>query len=406
MEMVPILSTLRRNRVSAALIAVQIALTLAILCNGAFIIRQRVELIDRPTGADEASILVMSNQWIGQPKGLEGRVRTDLAGLRALPGVVDAYASNTYPLSNSGGTGEANLRANQRRPTEYAAVYFADDHTLDTLGLKLIAGRDFEPSEITVIRPGDLPHPSAVIVTRDLAQELFPKGNAVGRHIYLDAGHGASIIGVVAALQVPWPHQGGLGSTFNGASMLEPLQPAAPTAIYVVRTRPGQLAFVMHAAQNKLYAIDPSRILSNVQSLREARKEVYRDDRGFVAVLAVVCLFMFGVTGFGIVGLTSYWVAQRRRQIGIRRALGATRPAILRYFQTENLLIAAAGGVAGIALGLAANIWMVASFEIPRMPAAYLLAGLAAVLALGQLAAFWPALRAASVSPAVATRNI
>ena len=69
-------------------------------------------------------------------------------------------------------------------------------------------------------------------------------------------------------------------------------------------------------------------------------------------ILGVVCAALVAVTSFGIVGLTSYWVAQRRRQIGIRRALGATRNAIIRYFQTENLMIAGAGAAVGIALAV------------------------------------------------------
>jgi putative ABC transport system permease protein len=112
------------------------------------------------------------------------------------------------------------------------------------------------------------------------------------------------------------------------------------------------------------------------------------------------------VTAFGIVGLTSYWVAQRRRQIGIRRALGATRRAIIRYFQTENLLIAAAGAAAGVALAAAVNLWMVNSFEMQRLNTAYAVVGAIVVLLLGQAAVLWPALRAASVPPALATRGV
>ena len=82
------------------------------------------------------------------------------------------------------------------------------------------------------------------------------------------------------------------------------------------------------------------------------RKEIYKDDRGLVVILGVVCAALLAVTAFGIVGLTSYWVAQRRRQIGIRRALGATRNAIIQYFQTENLLIAGAGAAIGVALAV------------------------------------------------------
>ena len=149
-----------------------------------------------------------------------------------------------------------------------------------------------------------------------------------------------------------------------------------------------------------------ARVLKKVQSLTDARAEVYRDDRGLVVILGVVCAALLAVTGFGIVGLTSYWVTQRRRQIGIRRALGATRHAIIRYFQTENLLIAATGAAMGVAMAVSLNLWMVSSFEMARLHTGYAVVGAVVVLLLGQAAAFWPALRAASVPPALATRGV
>jgi putative ABC transport system permease protein len=110
------------------------------------------------------------------------------------------------------------------------------------------------------------------------------------------------------------------------------------------------------------------------------------------------------VTSFGIVGLTSYWVAQRRRQIGIRRALGATRNAIIQYFQTENLLIAGAGAAVGVALAVSLNLWMVSAFAMQRLNPGYALVGAVVVLLLGQAAVLWPAMKAASIPPALATR--
>ena len=123
-----------------------------------------------------------------------------------------------------------------------------------------------------------------------------------------------------------------------------------------------------------------------------------------MVILSVVCAALVAVTAFGIVGLTSYWVAQRRRQIGIRRALGATRQAIVRYFQTENFLIAAAGSLAGVALAVSLNLWMVSTFEMERLHTGYAFIGALLVLLLGQLAVLWPAMKAASVPPALATR--
>src|SRR5438445_634829 len=82
----------------------------------------------------------------------------------------------------------------------------------------------------------------------------------------------------------------------------------------------------------------------------------------------------------------------------------SSRNAIIRYFQTENLLIAAAGAGFGIALAVSLNLWMVSAFEMERLHTSYAFVGAIIVLLLGQAAALWPALRAASVPPALATR--
>jgi putative ABC transport system permease protein len=398
---------MRRSKAGAILIAVQMAITLAILCNGLFIIEQRVALSKRPTGTDEANIIAITNQWVGEPADLSAWLHADLAALRSLPGVVDAYVTNAYPLTNSGWTEGVKLDPDQKSLSAPSALYFADEHTLATLGLKLIAGRNFNAAEVADRRTSELIPASVVIVSRQLADKLFPRGDALGQTIYSEfQKHRAPIIGIVDRLQVPWVSASGWGSKFNDNSMLAPFRYVAHYSHYLVRAQPGQLTAVMQAAQKKLIDVNRGRVLEKIQSLTEARAEVYRDDRGLVIILGVVCAALLAVTAFGIVGLTSYWVTQRRRQIGIRRALGATRNAVIRYFQTENFLIAAAGAALGVALAVSLNLWMVSSFEMERLHTGYAFAGAIIVLLLGQGAVLWPALRAASIPPALATRGV
>jgi putative ABC transport system permease protein len=119
-----------------------------------------------------------------------------------------------------------------------------------------------------------------------------------------------------------------------------------------------------------------------------------------------VIVALLGVTALGIVGLASFWVAQRRKQIGVRRALGATRGDILHYFQTENFLIVTLGIVLGMVLAFGLNLLLMQHYELPRLPFWYLPVGAVALWALGQLAVLAPALRAAAVPPVVATRSV
>jgi putative ABC transport system permease protein len=408
MEVSVILKSLRRNKIGAVVIAVQIAVTLAILCNALFIIQQRLAASHRPSGVDEANIFMIKNQWVGDPKDLPARLRTDLDALRGLRGVVDAYATNSVPLSN-GGDGEGIGRDPDRvEGTELTAMYYGDEHALPTLGVKLIAGRNFQSDEV-IERDSYNQHipPSAVIITRALAEKLFPHESPLGKPVYISFDkHAVPVVGVIDRLQVPWSATGGWGSQFFYNSILVPYRWSVLYSNYVIRTKPGQVAAAMKTVPKALIDLNRDRVIVKVEPLSVARVDSYKDDHGLAVILGTVCVALLLVTGFGIVGLTSYWVAQRRRQIGIRRALGASRQAIVRYFQTENLLIAASGTVLGIALAIAANLWMVSSFEMQRLNPLYAFVGAVAVLGLGQLAVLWPALRAASIPPALATRGV
>jgi putative ABC transport system permease protein len=400
MEIGPILSSLRRNKVGATLIALQIALTLAVLCNALFIVEQQTALSRAPTGiADESNTFLISNQWIGGTADLAARVQTDLATLRALPQVADVTLSPGQPLGGRGMGMSVTLYPGQGRGA-LTTVFPVDDHALNALGLRLIAGRNFRPEEVLVAHGFKDNYTSwgSMIVTRELARRLDSGRDVLGRTASLGKMT-ATIIGVVDQLA---PGQSAANSATAENSILVSLLWADSNIFYLVRAKPGQVAAAMAAARDGLYKISRQRTIVSMQTFADARLEFYRGARGVALLMSGICAILLGVTAFGIIGLTSYWVSQRRRQIGIRRALGATALSILRYFQMENLLIAGAGSVLGVVLGLAANLWMLQRIAFARLPPAYLIAGTIVVLILGQIAVLWPALRAAAVPPAIA----
>ncbi len=405
MQLRPILASMWRQKAGAVLVSLQIAVTLAILCNALFIVEQRLSLGERPSGvSDEADVLVIENRWAGHPTDAAARVQADLTALRALPGVVDATVSQTYPLGGPIQGLGVTLHPDEPRRGVFAGAYYADDHALRTLGLKLVAGRNFQPEEIvdeSILASGRSNRLDGIIVTQAVARGLAPHGNVVGRVAVLEpTSISAPIIGVVQQLQAVT--MAALARAADNAVLVPYRAGSEPD--YLVRAQPGHVATVMTSAQRALFRIDRARAVSGMETLADVRRGVYHIDSSVAVILSLACAALLAVTAWGIVGLTSYRVSQRRRQIGIRRALGATRPAIVRYFQTENLLITAAGIAAGVALAEAGNLWLVARFSMLRLPPGYLAAGTAAVLALGQLAALWPALRAAAVPPAVAAR--
>jgi putative ABC transport system permease protein len=398
MELHPILSAMRRNKVGAIVIVVQTAITLAILCNSLFLIQQRLRSSERPTGLQEQDIFTIANQWVGNPPDLAAKVQADLAALRALPEVVDAFVSQSYPLSNGGWGDGVALEATNAHWVTNSALYFADEHGLSTLGLKLVAGRNFDASEIGERNDLEGKPPAAIIVSQALATKLFPNADALGKSIYLGTYNSkAPIIGIVERLQQPW-----VSVTNNRVeyAMLQPYRFVEQYSHYIVRAKPGQLQAAMKSAQKQLFALNRGRINDKTRTMAETRQRAYRDDRGLAIILAVVSAVLLIVTAFGIIGVTSFWVSQRRRQ------MGASRTAILRYFQTENLMIASAGAALGVLLALTLNFLMAGKFEMARLDVGSTVVAAVAVLLLGQLAVLWPALRAASISPVVAIRNI
>ena len=409
MEIKPILTALRQHKAGTLLIAMQIALTLAIVCNALFIIQQRIEHLSEPTGIDESNIFVIQNEWVGNVSSTQAdaMLRADLDVLRRAPGVQDVTTSNSYPLRGGGWDDGVRLSAEQIQDSSEATIYFADEHFIDTLGLKLIAGRNFRADEIEPMKMRERLAPPVIMVTRALADKLFPDGSALGKTVYLVGGP-ATIVGVVDLLQAQSVQR--WASSFAYRSVLVPRRMAiAEGAFYIVRSRPGQLETAMRAARKALFADNPRRVLDDkdgLLSFAEVRSRAYEGDRGMAVLMGIISLVLLAVTAAGIVGLTSFWVGQRRRQIGVRRALGATRGDILSYFMTENLLISVAGAMTGALLAIAMNLWLVTRFEMHRLSLFYVLSGVLLLLLLGQAAVLAPAIRASKVSPVEATRSV
>ena len=177
------------------------------------------------------------------------------------------------------------------------------------------------------------------------------------------------------------------------------------TLLYAVRAEPGQRDRLMQEAAQAIRSSTTDRILVRIDTLEQHRHERYRADRGLSWMLIAVSTLLLLVTASGIVGIASLWVTQRRKQIGVRRALGARRIDILRYFLTENFMITSVGVAAGVLLALGLNQLLVSQLEMARLPPGYLLAGALVFWLLGVGAVYGPAWRAASISPATATRS-
>jgi putative ABC transport system permease protein len=398
----PIVSTLMRNKTSTLLLALHIAVTLAIVINSLYIIVQRVDKMNRDSGIDIENVIVSSVRGFGADYDVVDSVRNDLDLIKSIPGVVAVTVSNAVPLSGSGSGTGLRTEPDEEITATSAARYRWGVDGLDALGVKLTRGRNFLPAEVDFIVPAtDIPTPPSVLVTQELANYLFPEQDALGKTVYWGSMEPSTIVGIVGVMHGSWVGWDKLGSV-----VIQPGMPAFPTNQFIIRVEPGMRDELIPIIEKKLAESNRSRVVKSVQSLTEIAARSYRNDRGMAIILSIVISLLIGLTALVIVGLASFHVSQRTKQIGTRRALGATRLDIVRQFMLENWLITTGGALIGAILTVAVAYWMETSFGLQRLDWRYLPAGIVALWALSSLAVIEPARRAASVSPAVATRSV
>lgn len=410
----PTISALRRHKASVALVVFQIALALAVVANALHLVADRVQRFERPTGLTENGLYLITQSWVNAPIGttpaesakLDAMQQEDIATLKSVPGISNVTAINSLPLLNATRIGNIHTNPQAGKMTE-AALYYADEQVIDTLGIKLVEGRPFTALDVEP-RAGNATTPIAsVIITRELARRLFGDAHPIGRPLYIDGQTSpTTVVGVVDQLQMPGTGSWASGIAYN--SVLVPARLDMGFTRYALRLKPGVDAkSIVDRARDALFATNAMRIINtdDIRPFSAIRSVTYRSDVGLVALLLTICAVLLGVTAAGIFGIGSFWVVERRRQIGMRRALGATRADVIKQFLLENLFISLVGGGAGIALGLYFSMTLMLHFELQTLPLIYLAAGLVIVVAIGQLATFVPAMRAAAVEPMEATRG-
>jgi putative ABC transport system permease protein len=401
METRPILSALLRNRAGAILVSLQIALTLAIVVNAVFLTIQRIEKIGRPTGMDDQNIFSFSATGFEKDFDFKAMVRDDLALLRQMPGVIDAAPMQQIPLSGSGNSSGFFSLPDKKGEQSPANIYPTDEHGVHALGAKLSAGTTFDATAVEFRPYSEQGLPPVAIVSQGFASALFPKQAALGKVFYDDASKPYKIVGVIEHMHGSWVSWDKVDRV-----MLSPMIRPEQGTRYIVRTAPGEIDRVMAAAEAALRKRDPNRVIGKLRKMSQQKQASYAGDSVMAVTLSVVTGLVLIFSALGIFGLATFNVNTRTRQIGTRRAVGARRRDIVRYFMTENWFVTTLGVVAGCGLALGVGFWLSTHNGLPRLDLYYLVAGVLGLWAVGQLAAWQPSLKAAKVSPAMATRTV
>lgn len=405
-----IVKPLLRRPLMPLLVILQVALACAIACNALFLLQQKVAPLVAPDGIGDAGRLVFLHQFTARGTPWPAaRLRQVEADLRAVPGVAAVSYAASIPMVDS-----LNMNANVQGATDIrttnANVYIGDN-LVNALQLRLVAGRNFTPEEEGVRLDTGMGFHRAgpAIVTRTLADRLYPDGAALGQLIrYQDSPGGArTIVGIVQHLM---RNDLGHANLLDDSILFPGVANHWSRPLFAVRLTTshadGACTSLLTMLKRDLGADMLPGFPPQCDTYSTVRDGMLAPSRAAVWLLSGVTLIVLIVTLTGIMGMTGYWVQQRTRSIGVRRALGAQRSDVLRELLAENLIVVGVGVVIGLLAAYGINLWLMQHYELLRLPVLYLPVGAALLLALGQLAVLAPARRASNISPIVATRAL
>ncbi|WP_448102157.1 ABC transporter permease [Luteibacter jiangsuensis] len=402
MHIHPIISALRHHVLTVALIVVEVALTCAVVSNLLFIVTQRVEWSSMATGVQDESLIWVRTNLLKPDIDSSALQAADLQELRGIPGVKAAVLVNTLPVTPVGRQADISVDPGRTNHGISSNLFLGSPGFMDAAGIKVAEGRSFNDGDYVDFRGADAPSPSTAIVTRELADRLWPGRSPLGQHFYLGPGARtpSEVVGVVDHLL----RSNVISPSGSGNVVLLPAT-KFDGGFYLLQVDPSSKRQVLRAIPQTLDKVESNRLIIKNEAYSDTVSEYFRGDRSLAILLMVIVLVFMGVTAVGIVGLSSFWVQRRRRQIGVRRALGARRNDIILYFLAENAAIVATGAVIGMVLAVLASHWLMTHYEVPRLPFTWVVAGGLLLLAVGQASVIGPALRAARVSPQEATRG-
>jgi putative ABC transport system permease protein len=404
----PIFRALMRNKTGTLLLTIQIALTLAVLMNAIALMLRSNELISLETGVEQSNLVLFDHTAFDAAYDdvsfRKLRLEEDLLLLRQIEGVVGATASNGAPSLHSSSDGVGVPGDNERGLYNFASTFYGDETFLATIGVQLSEGRNFYPEEIAFASNGVKESVSnSVIITRSLADKLYPDGSALGQQVEVNDIL-KTVIGVCEPFEGTVPYFAFFGIATDSLAIY-PARLDRKSIQFMVRVEDGRAAELMPLIKEQLLKADRGREIRDLQTLEAARAELTGMLNYANLVLGTISGLLVLTTGLGIFGLATFSVAKRRKQIGIRRALGASRAHIVQQFLSENLLITCSGIVLGLILGLGLN-FALTTLGLARINGVAVLACIAFVSLLGVVSVLAPALAAARVSPAVATRTV
>jgi putative ABC transport system permease protein len=411
MNIGPIIRAMQHNRTRVVLIVLEIAMTLAIVTNCVNVILYQQAKMNQKSGFDDDNIVRLNiRPYAAEFKNdefLDNIIDQDVRTIQSVPGV-KAAANTHFQLWEGGGSGTQVFVPGQNAEPVRTQVYYATRDIVQTLGGTIVEGRAFQDGDHAI---GHHPDPlDKVIISKSVADLLFPGGHAVGRQIQQGKPgqpfeQPLTVVGVLRDFFNPYGMPNNPSAQSNYGIFIPARVGGSNGMAYLIRTEPGAMKSVMDQVEKRLTANNSGRIFE-FMSTTEKKARWFSSAKIVVTTMTCIIVTLIGITALGLLGLTSLSVAERTKQIGTRRALGATRRNILAHFVVENWLLTTAGLILGIAGAYALNFLLVSHVSDVKMQWQLIAGGMILLWINCFLSTIPPAMRAMAVPPSIATRSV
>ena len=393
------------ERLRTLLVAAQIAMTLVLLIGAGLLIHSFLRLTSVSPGFEsrgrdgvvQTVRVTLPERLYEKPERIQAFARGVLDRIRYLPGVTSASLVNSAPFGRMFIRDEFGIEG-QPKPTLDVGRPKIDADYFTTMGIPLLAGREFTARDTA----GAL---NVAIVSERIVRDYFPggPGAALGRRVRLgDQGEWLTVVGVVADI-----HQRGLDTELQ-PMIYVPFQQEREAFIlrfvsFVART--ATPAGVVDGIRTEIRRAAPDLPIESTVTMDEAVAASVAQPRFRMVLLGLFAIAATLIATCGIYGLMAYAVTQRRREIGVRMALGADRRDVLRLVLTRALRIVLVGLIVGLAgAAIVTRVLRTFLFGVtPTDPIAFAIVTLL-LMAVGLMAAWLPARRATRIDPCAALR--
>jgi len=398
----PIVRAMTRNKTRFVLIILEIAITLAIVTNCVLLILAERKTMERKSGFDDDNLVWVRSRTFGaefrEDPVVDATIDADLRALSAMPGVKAAANTNFLPWQGGGSSNTAKTPG--KTDVYQTQVYVVTPGIFDTLNTPVTEGRAFRDSDYAYTTDED-GQATTVVISRALARLMWGDESPLGKIMTDTEGNNpVTVVGVIEQFYNPygWP-------IHEYATFIPGRAGGQRGFSYLVRTEPGAMKAFVADYEKALVNINPNRAFQ-VRTVLEIRDQFFAGGRVLVRAMTAIIVVLVFVTALGIVGITALSVSERTRQIGTRRALGATRGQILLHFLLENWIVTTAGIGLGLVATYGLNIFLLNYMGDVKLEWPLLAAGIGLLWITGIAATIPPAIRGMRVSPAIATRSV